>query len=113
MSYDSNLISPPPIDPEKAVASRVQPTDETRFYIGLTKGGLKVQLVVGPGPADSFNYPAYQPFGNAEVTYYQVSEQVAESYLGGDDDDLGTAYAELPSDDGFDLTDGDIRGLMY
>jgi hypothetical protein len=59
---------------------------ETRHYIGLTPGGVRISATFGPGAPESFNTPAWQPAGAEGVTYYQVSQEVADEYMADDEE---------------------------
>lgn len=54
---------------------------ETRFYIGLLDDGCRVSLKIGPTDPDRFLVPPYQPSGDLGLTYYQVSQEIAEQWV--------------------------------
>lgn len=53
---------------------------ETRYYVGLLRGGVRVSLTAGPGDPDKFPAAAWRPVTNEGFTYYQVSREVAEEW---------------------------------
>jgi len=54
-------------------------SEHPRHYIAL-HAGARVQMTAGPAFPEQFNSPPWRPIGDGNLTYYQVSPEIAEAW---------------------------------